>query len=249
MSEENDDEGKDPLGRDDRCLARPHCDRRRRLTHDYPAPDAAPGVDEHAPRRSSRSRLLRPGGTRRLSGLRRRRIRPRNWRVGSGAAPPTDGPPVRGNNFITIVWIVTIDVPLRRSCSCGAWLLLRRTTPRVPEPGSQGRRHRSAMALDLPLPGHGGHDATMLYLPEGKTVTFDVTSLDVVHGFWIVQMGDQGRRQPGCGHDDLGHARQARDLRRSLHGILWAVPRLHDHTGSRRHPEPVPDLAPKPAAV
>jgi cytochrome c oxidase subunit II len=40
-------------------------------------------------------------------------------------------------------------------------------------------------------------ESNSLYLPEGREVEFHVTSLDVTHGFWIVQMGVQVDANPG----------------------------------------------------
>ena len=41
-----------------------------------------------------------------------------------------------------------------------------------------------------------------LYLPVNREVEFRVTSEDVTHGFWIVNMGVQVDANPGHHHDD-----------------------------------------------
>jgi cytochrome c oxidase subunit II len=40
-------------------------------------------------------------------------------------------------------------------------------------------------------------ESNSLYLPEGREVEFHITSVDVTHGFWIVQMGVQVDANPG----------------------------------------------------
>lgn len=42
-----------------------------------------------------------------------------------------------------------------------------------------------------------GFTSNVLYLPVNRPVVFDVTSEDVVHSFWIVQMGIKVDANPG----------------------------------------------------
>jgi cytochrome c oxidase subunit 2 len=45
---------------------------------------------------------------------------------------------------------------------------------------------------------HRGVKTPELYLPINKEVVFDVTSKDVVHGFWIPSMGIKINANPGA---------------------------------------------------
>ena len=119
----------------------------------------------------------------------------RNWRGGSGDEPPADGPPLRGNTFITATWLV---VSTLLCVFLLVWGLAALST-------DDRAAAKSVMTVDVTgqqwlwtfhYPGTTvtSHD---LYLPVNKTVTFDVTSLDVVHGFWIVQMGVKIDANPG----------------------------------------------------
>jgi cytochrome c oxidase subunit 2 len=119
----------------------------------------------------------------------------RNWRAGSGDEPPADGPPLRGNNVVTIVWIVVSTflcvfllvwglAALSSDSSAAA-----NSTFKVDVTGQQ-------WLWTFHYPGTSVTTES-LYLPEGKTVTFEVTSLDVVHGFWIEQMGVKIDANPG----------------------------------------------------
>ena len=46
-------------------------------------------------------------------------------------------------------------------------------------------------------PQFGGFETTQLELPVGEPVQFNVTSLDVIHGFWAYQLGVKADANPG----------------------------------------------------
>jgi cytochrome c oxidase subunit 2 len=46
-------------------------------------------------------------------------------------------------------------------------------------------------------PGEGNVQSDVLYLPENRPVVFDVTSEDVIHSFWVEQMGIKIDANPG----------------------------------------------------
>ena len=119
----------------------------------------------------------------------------RHWRGGSGDEPPVDGPPLRGNNLITGVWLV---VSTLLCVFLLVWGLAALAT-------DDAAASRSSMTVDVTgqqwlwtfhYPGTS-ITSNSLYLPINRTVTFDVTSLDVVHGFWILQMGVKIDANPG----------------------------------------------------
>lgn len=119
----------------------------------------------------------------------------RHWRSGSGDEPPADGPALRGNNLITGVWLV---VSTLLCVFLLVWGLAALST-------DDAAAARSSMTVDVTgqqwlwtfhYPGTSV-TSNSLYLPINRTVTFDVTSLDVVHGFWILQMGVKIDANPG----------------------------------------------------
>lgn len=119
----------------------------------------------------------------------------RHWRWGSGDEPPPDGPPLRANHPITVAW-VTLSALLCMFLLI--WGLAALST-------DDAQAAKSTYTVDVTAqqwlwtfsyPGTGV-TSHVLVLPEGKTVTFRVTSLDVVHGFWIVQMGVKIDANPG----------------------------------------------------
>ena len=54
------------------------------------------------------------------------------------------------------------------------------------------------MGLDVQLPRSSGNvESDQLYLPVDRPVVFHVTSKDVIHSFWVVQMGIKVDANPG----------------------------------------------------
>lgn len=119
----------------------------------------------------------------------------RHWRAGSGEDPPPDGPALRGNTPVTAVWITVSAILCMFLLIWGLAALA----------ADSAQASRSTLTVDVTGQQwlwtfhYPGTDITTneLVLPEGRTVTFDVTSLDVVHGFWIVQMGVKVDANPG----------------------------------------------------
>lgn len=119
----------------------------------------------------------------------------RHWRYGSGDEPPPDGPPFRQHNQLAIAWVTSSTVlcifllvwGLAALAADGA--VVQKASMQVDVTGQQ-------WLWTFHYPGTNVTTETP-YLPEGRTVTFDVTSADVVHGFWIVQMGVKVDANPG----------------------------------------------------
>ncbi len=119
------------------------------------------------------------------------------WRHSGSEPPPEDGPPIRGNTPVQIIWLVV------SSALClflFIWGLVAMqaanaqsttTKPLVVDVTGQ------QWLWTFSYPGSGGFTSDVLYLPLNKPVEFDVTSLDVVHSFWIVQMGVKIDANPG----------------------------------------------------
>lgn len=117
------------------------------------------------------------------------------WRQPPTETPPPDGPAIRGNNLITGVWLVV------SSLLCTFLIVWGLAALAADDAGAA----KSTMTVDVTAQQwvwtfHYPHTTVttpVLYLPLNRTVTFDVTSLDVTHGFWIVQMGVKIDANPG----------------------------------------------------
>ncbi len=121
------------------------------------------------------------------------------WRH-RGSEPPTEpGPQVRGNNRLQVVWLVV-------SSALCLFLLVWGLVVLQPSAGEAAATTAPTVvdvtgnqwAWTFAYPEAPGAQSEVLYLPLGKRVLFRVTSVDVVHSFWIDQMGVKIDANPGA---------------------------------------------------
>ena len=119
------------------------------------------------------------------------------WRHRGPGMPETDGPALRTNRPAAVLWILLSSLlcvflliwglaeigSVRASGATG--------DPMVVEVTGQ------QWVWDFTYPGEGGVQSDQLYLPVNQPVVFHVTSKDVVHSFWVVQMGIKVDANPG----------------------------------------------------
>jgi cytochrome c oxidase subunit 2 len=119
------------------------------------------------------------------------------WRHRGLEQPDTDGPALRTNRPAAVVWLLLSSV---LCVFLLVWGLAEMGS--VTAAGAES----SAMVVDVTgqqwvwtfsYPGEGGVESDQLYLPVDKPVVFHVTSNDVVHSFWVVQMGIKVDANPG----------------------------------------------------
>jgi cytochrome c oxidase subunit II len=118
-----------------------------------------------------------------------------------------DGPPIHGNSRVSVAWITITSALVLFLFGFGTYQLI------VPN-GAGGGQGASPIwrpnTVDLQVqaigqqwvwtyryPQFGGFETTELVLPEGATVQFNVTSLDVIHSFWAYQLGVKADANPG----------------------------------------------------
>jgi cytochrome c oxidase subunit II len=117
------------------------------------------------------------------------------WRHrGNQDEPPPDGPPIRGNGPLTVTWLVLSSVLCLVLLVWGLGEYTREEAPhtntlQVDVTGQQ-------WVWDFTYPGTGV-SSRLLVLPVGRTVQFNVTSVDVTHGFWVPNFGVQVDANPG----------------------------------------------------
>jgi cytochrome c oxidase subunit 2 len=119
------------------------------------------------------------------------------WRKPGSARsdePPPDGPALRGNSTATVVWLSVSTV-----------LVLMLLVWGLAELRSEDVTHPNSLQVDVTgqqwlwtfsYPGAGNVKTRSLVLPVDRTVVFHVTSEDVTHGFWPVQLGVQVDANP-----------------------------------------------------
>ena len=115
-----------------------------------------------------------------------------------------EGPPLRGVPAIVGLWIAVTVVIVLFLATWGSYELLPGETGagggQGPNPLSVATPAAAKTALPVQVigqqwqwtfryPTFGGVETTQLVLPVGREVRFSVTSIDVIHSFWAVQLG------------------------------------------------------------
>ena len=121
------------------------------------------------------------------------------WRYPGKGAPAEDAPPIRGNNKVLATWLVT-------STALCLFLLIWGLVVLAPPASVASTATRPPLVVDVTgqqwtwtfeYPGTGHQVSDQLYLPANQPVLFHVTSKDVIHSFWIVEMGVKIDANPG----------------------------------------------------
>jgi cytochrome c oxidase subunit 2 len=117
------------------------------------------------------------------------------WRHrGNQDEPPPDGPPLRGNGPVTITWLVVSSV---LCLVLLVWGLGQFTAEQTPQPNAlQVNVTGQQWLWTFTYPGTGV-SSRVLVLPVNRPVQFNVTSVDVTHGFWVPSFGVQVDANPG----------------------------------------------------
>ncbi len=119
------------------------------------------------------------------------------WRHRGSGQPETDGPPIRGNTPVTALWLVL------SSLLCVFLLIWGLAAMQSVTAAAAGRVPLQVNVVgqqwlwSFSYPGQGDIETDQLYLPIDQPVVFHVTSKDVVHSFWVVQMGIKIDANPG----------------------------------------------------
>ena len=113
----------------------------------------------------------------------------RHWNAGSGDTPPEDGPAIRDNNRLTIAWVVGSSLLTAFLLIWGLAALTSTTTlPTDAKPLTINVVGQQWL-WSFQYPEDGGITSNDLILPKDRPVIFNVTSTDVIHSFWIPEMG------------------------------------------------------------
>jgi cytochrome c oxidase subunit II len=117
------------------------------------------------------------------------------WRHrGNQDEPPEDGEPLRGNSTVTAIWLGTSTVLVLVLL---AWGLSVYSAEAVTQPHSlQVDVTGQQWLWTFSYPGTGV-ETRSLVLPINRPVQFNVTSVDITHGFWPVDLGVQVDANPG----------------------------------------------------
>ncbi|HXD59362.1 MAG TPA: cytochrome c oxidase subunit II [Thermoleophilaceae bacterium] len=121
-----------------------------------------------------------------------------------------DGPPLRGQPGLQILWVVATAVVVLSLAVLGTAELLGSSKGagggQGPDPLAVPKGAKSALQVQVigqqwawtfRYPGYGGVETPQLSLPAGRLVELHVTSLDVSHSFWAIQLGVKADAIPG----------------------------------------------------
>ncbi|HEX5195418.1 MAG TPA: cytochrome c oxidase subunit II [Solirubrobacteraceae bacterium] len=126
-----------------------------------------------------------------------------SWRV-PREADVGDGPPLRGSPSIMGTWVAVTVMIVIFLATWGSYELFPGETGagggQGPDPLAVATPAAAKTALRVQVigqqwqwtfryPSFGGVETTQLVLPVNRQVRFEVTSIDVVHSFWAIQLG------------------------------------------------------------
>jgi cytochrome c oxidase subunit 2 len=121
-----------------------------------------------------------------------------------------DGPPLRGQPRLQVLWVTATAVIVLGLGALGTAELLGSAKGagggQGPDPLAVPADAKSALQVQVigqqwawtfRYPGYGAVETSELAVPAGKLVEFHVTSLDVAHSFWAIQLGVKADAIPG----------------------------------------------------
>jgi cytochrome c oxidase subunit 2 len=121
-----------------------------------------------------------------------------------------DGPPIRGNGGVQLIWLFVTGVIVVALAVWGSYTLVESARgagggqgPSAPNPpkGNPPRLPIQVIAQQWDwtyrYPSLGDFETRQLALPVNQVVEFHVTSLDVTHSFWAYRLGVKADAVPG----------------------------------------------------
>jgi cytochrome c oxidase subunit 2 len=128
--------------------------------------------------------------------------------------PAGDGPPIRGNARVQTIWVVATTITVLFLAGFGTYELLGGAgggqgsdpvfVPGVsaapgqkPQPPLQVQVIAQQWQFTYRYPGEGGFESAQFVLPVNREAEIHVTSLDVIHSFWVPALGLKADANPG----------------------------------------------------
>jgi cytochrome c oxidase subunit II len=107
----------------------------------------------------------------------------------------TDGPPIHGHSGLEVAW-TAIPAILVIAIGVVTAVVLSRNADAGPNP-LRVQVYAQQFAWKFVYPNDGGVKSKELVLPVDRGVKFELTSVDVIHSFWIPEMGQKMDALPG----------------------------------------------------
>jgi cytochrome c oxidase subunit 2 len=119
-----------------------------------------------------------------------------------------DGPPIREDARVQITWMIVTTTTVLFLAGFGTYELLKDGAGggQGPNPIAFPANYKTAFQVQVigqqwqftyRYPSLGGMESNQLMLPAHRVVEIHVTSLDVVHSFWAVELGLKADANPG----------------------------------------------------
>jgi cytochrome c oxidase subunit 2 len=119
------------------------------------------------------------------------------FRWKSRGEPTEDGPPFRGNGPVTASWAIVSSVLCVFLLIWGLAEMTSTTSPAEASNPLVVNVTGQQWVWTFSYPDQGDVESDQLYLPLNRPVVFHVSSRDVIHSFWVVQMGIKVDANPG----------------------------------------------------
>jgi cytochrome c oxidase subunit 2 len=118
------------------------------------------------------------------------------------------GPPVRGDSGLQLLWIVITSVTVLGLAAFGTYELVKDGAGGGQGPSATFLPSNHDKAMDVQVigqqweftyryPTYGGIETPHLYLPANTLIRLHVTSIDVIHSFWAINLGVKADANPG----------------------------------------------------
>jgi cytochrome c oxidase subunit II len=118
------------------------------------------------------------------------------------------GAPVRGDSGLQLLWIVITSVTVLALAGFGTYELVKDGSGGGQGPSATFLPADHSKAMDVQVigqqweftyryPTYGGLETPHLYLPANTLIRLHVTSLDVIHSFWAINLGVKADANPG----------------------------------------------------
>ncbi|MGL6280676.1 MAG: cytochrome c oxidase subunit II [Gaiella sp.] len=117
------------------------------------------------------------------------------WAFRVAPGDETDGPPIHGNSTLEVVW-TAIPAILVIAIGVVSAVVLSRNADAGDNPLTV-KVYAQQFAWYFEYPDAGDARSEELVLPVGRGVNFEMTSFDVIHSFWVPEMGQKMDLVPG----------------------------------------------------
>jgi cytochrome c oxidase subunit 2 len=120
----------------------------------------------------------------------------------------TAGPPVRGDSQVQLLWIVITSLTVLGLAAFGTYELVKDGAGGGQGPSATFLPANHDKAMDVQVigqqweftyryPTYGGLETPHLFLPAHTLIRLHVTSIDVIHSFWAINLGVKADANPG----------------------------------------------------